>query len=139
MLNQLTRVSNCGWRNIKSEPSFFLSCINHSNRYRLYYRYNPTQLSACPLTIHALLYIAWGIRVASPVWTYLAYPMEQHCNTLLQLIKSRHHPYASISSFVTTTAQLDQIQLLHDLHEALCLDPDKKESTKLVHDLCKSC
>ena len=65
--------------------------------------------------------------------------MERHCNTLLQLIKSRCYPYTSISSFVTATAQLDQIQPLYDLHEALCLDPDGKESTKLVHDLCKFC
>ena len=105
--------------------------------YRLYYKHDPTRLSACPLTIHALLHIAWGIRVAGPVWTYWAFPMERHCNTLLQSIRSRRHPYASISSFVTATAQLDQIRLLYDLHETLRLDPDEKESNKLVHDLCR--
>jgi len=63
--------------------------------------------------------------------------MERHCNTLLQLIQSRRRPYASISSFVTATAQqLGQIRLLYDLHEALYLDPDKKESRDLVHDSC---
>jgi hypothetical protein len=108
-----------------------------SNKNRLYYKHDPARLSACPLTIHALLHIAWGIREAGPVWTYWAYPMERHCNTLLQAIKSRRHPYTSISSFVTATAQLDQIRLVYDLHETLCLDPDKKESNKLVHDLCR--
>ena len=44
----------------------------------LYYKHDPNRLSACPLTIHALLHIAWGIRVAGPVWTYWAYPMERH-------------------------------------------------------------
>ncbi|KAF8803445.1 hypothetical protein BYT27DRAFT_7260186 [Phlegmacium glaucopus] len=102
---------------------------------RLYYRNDPTRLSACPLTIHALLHIAWGIRAASPVWTYWAFPMEHHCNTLLPSIRSRRHPYASISSFVTAIAQLNQIQLLYNLDEALCLDPDKKESNKLIHNL----
>jgi len=88
------------------------------------------------LTIHGLLHIAWGIRVAGPVWTYWAFAMEQHCNTLLQLIRSRRHPYASIASFVTATAQLNQIRVLDDLCEELYLDPEKKESSKLVHELC---
>jgi hypothetical protein len=63
--------------------------------------------------------------------------MERHCNTLLQSIRSRRNPYTSISSFVTATAHLDQIRLLYDLHEALRLDPDEKESNKLVHNLCR--
>ena len=110
---------------------------SHSNQYRLYYEHQPARIPACPLTIHGLLHIAWGIKVAGPVWTYWAYPMERHCNTLLQLIQSRRRPYASISSFVTATAQqLGQIRLLYDLHEALYLDPDKKESRDLVHDSC---
>jgi len=109
----------------------------YSNLCRLYYENNPARLSTCPLTIHALLHIAWGIKVAGPVWTYWAYPMERHCNTLLQAIKSRRRPYASISSFVTATAQLDQIRLMYNLHGALRLDPDKKENRGLIHDSCK--
>ena len=62
--------------------------------------------------------------------------MEQHCNTLLKSIRNRHHPYASINSFVTVAAQLDQIQLLYDLDEELNLNPDKNESNKLIHDQC---
>ena len=104
--------------------------------YRLYYENDPTRLSACPLTIHGLLHIAWGIKVAGPVWTYWAFAMERHCNTLLRSIKSRRHPYASITSFVTATAQLDQIRLFYDLHDELFLDPEKKENGELVHDLC---
>jgi hypothetical protein len=62
--------------------------------------------------------------------------MERHCNTLLQAIKSRRRPYASISSFVTATAQLDQIRLMYNLHGALRLDPDK-ENRGVIHDSCK--
>lgn len=123
---------------MKSE-FLFSSQGSSSNHYRLYYENNPARLSACVLTIHALLHIAWGIRVCGPVWTYWAYPMERHCNTLLQSIKSKRHPYASISSFVTATAQLDQIRLLYDLYEALDLDPDAKESCKLIPDQCTFC
>ena len=71
------------------------------------------------MTIHGLLHIAWGIKVAGPVWTYWAFAMERHCNTLLRSVKSRRHPYASIASFVTATAQLDQIRLFYDLHDEL--------------------
>jgi hypothetical protein len=63
--------------------------------------------------------------------------MERHCNVLLQAIKSRRRPFASISSFVTATAQLDQIRLLYDLYEVLRLDPDKKENKGFIHDSCK--
>lgn len=62
--------------------------------------------------------------------------MERYCNTLLKSIRNRRHPYSSINSFVTATAQLDQIRLLYDLDEELNLDPDKKESKKLIHDQC---
>ena len=106
------------------------------NWYRLYYRNDPAQLSACPLTIHTLLHISEGIRTARPFWTYWAYPMECHCNTLLKSIRNRRHPYASINSFATATAQLNWIWLLYNLDEELCLDPDKKETDKFIHDLC---
>jgi hypothetical protein len=102
----------------------------------LYYENDPAQLSACPLTIHGLLHIAWGIKVAGPVWTYWVFAMERHCNNLLQSVKSRCHPYACIASFVTATAQLHQIRLLYDLEEELFLGPEKKESGKFVHPLC---
>ena len=48
--------------------------------------------------------------------------MERHCNTLLRSVKSRRHPYASIASFVTATAQLDQIRLFYNLHDELFLE-----------------
>jgi hypothetical protein len=120
---------------MNGECPVFLSHVSHLNQYRLYYENDPARLSACPLTVHGLLHIAWGIKVAGPVWTYWAFAMERHCNTLLQSIKSRRHPYASISSFVTATAQLDQIRLSYNLHEELFLGPEKKESG-FVHNLC---
>ncbi|KAF7761749.1 hypothetical protein Agabi119p4_9741 [Agaricus bisporus var. burnettii] len=101
----------------------------------LYLQNNPARLSACPLTIHALLHVAWGIRVMGPVWTYWAFPMERHCNALLQSIGSRRHPYASIDAFVTANAQLDQVRFKCNLHQALCLNhPKNVSSDTLVHD-----
>jgi hypothetical protein len=62
--------------------------------------------------------------------------MERHCNTLLPAIKSRRYPYESINSFVTATAQLNQIQLLYNLDKELHLDPDQKEHDKFIHESC---
>ena len=71
-----------------------------------------------------------------PVWTSWAYPMERHCNTLLPAIKSRRYPYESINSFVTATAQLNQIQLLYNLDKELSLDPEQKERNSLIYESC---
>ncbi|XP_006458586.1 hypothetical protein AGABI2DRAFT_141379 [Agaricus bisporus var. bisporus H97] len=102
---------------------------------RLYFSHERDRLSACPLTIHALLHIAWGIRIAGPVWAYWAFPMERHCNTLLPSIRSRRHPYASISAFVTAVAQLDQIKLRFCLQSELDLNPRKNiQSPVLLSD-----
>jgi hypothetical protein len=107
---------------------------------RLYYQYQPHRLSTCPLTLHALLHIAWGIRVAGPVWAYWAYPMERHCNMLLPSIKSRRHPYASINAFVTAMAQIDQIRLKYNCSKELTLSVYENAATNpahfLTHDSC---
>ncbi|KAF7783322.1 hypothetical protein Agabi119p4_2698 [Agaricus bisporus var. burnettii] len=101
---------------------------------RFYYQYEPRRLATCPLTLHALLHIAWGIKVAGPVWTYWAYPMERHCNTLLPSIRSRRHPYASINAFVVATAQLDQICLTYNLYKELSLSLLREdEETASIH------
>ncbi|PPR05927.1 hypothetical protein CVT24_006665, partial [Panaeolus cyanescens] len=94
----------------------------------LYYEKDPARLSACPLTIHALLHIADGIRACGPVWAYWAYPMERHCNTLLPAIRSRRHPFAAIAAFVTAMAHLHQIRLKYNAIKSLQLDPPKSET-----------
>jgi len=119
ILNQLDEGFRLWVQDYENEHSSFPLTYYTQIDNRLYHENDPARLSTCSLTVHALLHIVWGIRVAGPVWTYWAYPMERHCNTLLLSIKSRCHPYASINSFVTATAQLDQIRLLYDIHEAL--------------------
>ncbi|KAF7773523.1 hypothetical protein Agabi119p4_5690 [Agaricus bisporus var. burnettii] len=93
---------------------------------KFYYAHHLNRLSACPLTVHALLHIAWGIRVAGPVWAYWAFPMERHCNSLLPSIRSRRHPYASISAFVVAMVQLNQIRLKYNLFSELNLNVVKQ-------------
>ncbi|KAJ7787859.1 hypothetical protein B0H14DRAFT_2399057, partial [Mycena olivaceomarginata] len=85
-------------------------------------------LSACPLTIHALLHIADGIEAAGPVWAYWAFPMERFCGRLQPCIKSRRFPFASIDGHVVAMAQLAIIKVKHGLD--LRLGPPKLDFAK---------
>ncbi|KAF8955921.1 hypothetical protein BDZ97DRAFT_1854368 [Flammula alnicola] len=96
---------------------------------RIYYQHSPDRVSpvsACPLTVHALLHIADGIEAMGPVWAYWAFPMERFCGHLLRCIKSRRHPFANIDSYVTAVAQLDQIKNRYNVHDQLALLPPKE-------------
>ncbi|KAJ7073432.1 hypothetical protein B0H15DRAFT_792867 [Mycena belliarum] len=94
---------------------------------KLYYQYSPDRLSACPLTIHALLHVADGIEAAGPVWAYWAFPMERFCGRLQPCIKSRRYPFASIDGHVVSTAQLSIIKVKLDCEDLIRLGPPKKE------------
>lgn len=135
---RLTVGFNRGWGIMSSEYPVTLILDKGWICNSLYYQYKPEWLSTCPLTIHVLLHIAWGIKTAGPVWTYWAFPMERHCSSLLPSIKSRRHPYASISAFVSARAQLDQVQLIYNLQEELHLDNESgTPGNGLIHELCK--
>src|ERR1700675_1431827 len=94
---------------------------------RLYYQYSPSRLSACPLTIHALLHVVDGMEAAGPVWTYWAFPTEWFCGQLLPQIHSRRHPFSNIDNFVVASAKLSQIKIMYNLNEELSLRPKKAE------------
>jgi hypothetical protein len=109
-----------GSRNTKSESPFcpfrrFL--INN----RIYYQHQPSRLSACPVTVHALLHIADSIRAMGPVWAYWAFAMERFCGTLKRSIRSRRFPLASLERFVLERVQLDQIANIYNIVDDLAL------------------
>ncbi|KAI0758366.1 hypothetical protein BD413DRAFT_607663 [Trametes elegans] len=91
---------------------------------QIYYQLDPTRLSTCPLTIHALLHIADSILASGPVWTAWAFPMERYCGSLQPCIRSRRFPYASLNRHVLDAARLTHIKLIYDLHKTLTLRAD---------------
>jgi len=107
-------------------------------RHRIYYQYSPDRLSACPLTVHALLHIPDAINETSPVWTAWAFPTERFCGRLLPAIKSRRHPFANIDNYVVASAQLSQIKIRHNLREELSLKLTKTGyvSGQFMHPDC---
>jgi hypothetical protein len=89
----------------------------------IYYQHNPDRISACPITIHALLHIADSIKAVGPVWCYWTFPMERYCGTLKPAIRSRRFPYASLDRFITESAELTHIKVTYNLSEELSLQP----------------
>ncbi|KAH9911173.1 uncharacterized protein BXZ73DRAFT_57295 [Epithele typhae] len=79
-----------------------------------YYQHDPSRISACPVTIHALLHIADSIEDIGPVWTSWAFAMERFCGDLQPAIKSRRFPWACIDNHLLAKAQITQIRLIYD-------------------------
>jgi len=123
------------------ERSVIISQLHTNNDLhfvRIYYQNSPDRVSTCPLTVHALLHIADSIEAMGPVWAYWAFPMERFCGKLLRHIKSRRHPFASIDSYITAVAQLEQIKNRYNAHDQLALLPPKEaNSREFAFDECK--
>ncbi|KAJ7256046.1 hypothetical protein C8J57DRAFT_1075207 [Mycena rebaudengoi] len=106
----------------------------------LYYQHNVSRMSTCPLTIHALLHIAPGIKFIGPVWCYWAFPMERYCGTLTPGIRSRRFPWASMDRYVLELAQLTQIKTLYNVtHQLALCDPAAEIPGSLKDPLYDSC
>ncbi|RXW12674.1 hypothetical protein EST38_g13181 [Candolleomyces aberdarensis] len=88
---------------------------------RIYYQFDADRLSACPVTIHALLHIADGIMLLGPVWVYWAFPMERFCGRLARFIRSRRFPFSNLDNQVLAHAQMTQIKNHYNLHTELSL------------------
>ncbi|KAJ7042829.1 hypothetical protein C8F04DRAFT_1029722 [Mycena alexandri] len=95
---------------------------------KMYYQLNVERLSTCPLTIHALLHIAPGIKFAGPVWCYWAFPTERYCGSLQPGIRSRRFPWASLDRYVLENAQLTQIKALYNIFDELSLTQPRAEA-----------
>ncbi|KZP14756.1 hypothetical protein FIBSPDRAFT_751338 [Athelia psychrophila] len=87
----------------------------------IYYQHDPERISACPVTIHALLHITDSIKSMGPVWCYWMFPMEWYCGTFLPSIRSHRFPYTSLDHYVLESAQLAQIQVIYNVGDALLL------------------
>jgi hypothetical protein len=106
---------------------------------RIYYQNSPDQVSMCPLTVHTLLHITDSIEAMGPVWAYWAFLMEKFCGKLLCHIKSCHHPFASIDSYITAVVQLEQIKNQYNAYDQLALLlPKEANSQEFTFDEYKS-
>ena len=107
-----------------------------SNAFRFYYQHNISRLSACPLTIHALLHVGSSIRANGPVWTNWAFPMERYCGDVVRHVRNQRYPYIGINNYATSSAQLAQLKLRYDLDEELSFGSQDNDAGH-IYDGCK--
>jgi len=89
---------------------------------RIFYQCDAARISACPVTIHALLHVADGIEAAGPVWTYWSFIMERYCGFLKRDgVRNRRKPYASLDKRVLHVAQLNITKIRYGLVDLLSL------------------
>ncbi|KAJ7232991.1 hypothetical protein B0H12DRAFT_1028765 [Mycena haematopus] len=104
---------------IETVRTGFISWVEEYEK--LYFQNDVDRMSVCPLTIHALLHIAAGIKFCGPVWCYWAFPMERFCGSLQPGIRSRRFPWASIDRYLMEVAQLTQIKAVYNVAHELSL------------------
>ena len=125
------------WSNIEVIRAGFIKWVEGYERYvssvspagnvltghvcRMFYQYDNSQLSVCPLTIRALLHIANGIDAAGPVWCYWSFVMEWFCRAITQGNKNWAKPYASLDCHMWDMAQLQMVKIKFGLLETLSL------------------
>ncbi|KZT72992.1 hypothetical protein DAEQUDRAFT_743254 [Daedalea quercina L-15889] len=98
----------------------------------IYYQHDSMRLSACPVTIHALLHVADSILLSGPVWASWSFPMERYCGILKPAIRSRRFPFVALDNYVADTAQLAQLKVVYSAAEALGLrSPVRDHSTSI--------
>ncbi|KAI0634214.1 hypothetical protein C8Q77DRAFT_1055307 [Trametes polyzona] len=90
---------------------------------QIYYQHDLDRLSACPLTIHALLHIADSIEACGPVWAYWAFPMERYCGSIQPAILNRRFPYSCINCYLVDRSRLMHIKVIYNLNEQLRMAP----------------
>lgn len=74
---------------------------------RLYYKYDPERLPACPVTIHVLLHIPYYIRQVGPLPLTWSFVMERFCGHLLRPgLLNRIRPYEYLDNYVRRRAQM---------------------------------
>ena len=112
---------------MRGEPFFNADlCIcKFDQTSRIYYQLSPDRVSACPVTIHAILHIPDSIEASGPVWVSWAFPTERYCGSLVPAIRSRRFPFPSLDRYIAELAQLTQIKMLYNLEEILSLQVPK--------------
>ncbi|KAF8692451.1 Transposase family tnp2, partial [Rhizoctonia solani] len=94
-----------------------------------YYQYSEGRLSTCPLTIHAILHVAFYLCQTGPLWASWAFVMDRFCGHLLPAVKNCLQPYKNLDNYMLCCTQMRMVSIIHKLL-ALCVTPYSKACTK---------
>ncbi|KAF8125395.1 hypothetical protein K438DRAFT_1567371 [Mycena galopus ATCC 62051] len=94
---------------------------------KYYYKYEPSRLPVCVLTLHAMLHIPDDILNAGPMWCYWNYVTERYVGFIVRSSKSRKNPYASFCRRIRDIAQNAAIKVRYQLQHDLDLSDRRHE------------
>lgn len=101
---------------------------------RIYYQYNEDRLPACPYMIHALLHIVEDVRNCGPVWLSWSFVMERSCGIMQLSVKSKLHPWGSLTQRCLRVEQLRQLKARYNLWDKLAHYKVLRDVTDSEHE-----
>jgi hypothetical protein len=100
--------------------------------YSLYYRYEPSRVTTCPLTIHALLHIASDTRHAGPLSRIWEFATERSMGVIARSVKSKRLPFAQLAETVKMREQLKAVGIRYNLIRELSLRKPRRNWKELT-------
>ncbi|KAJ7245754.1 hypothetical protein C8J57DRAFT_1082207 [Mycena rebaudengoi] len=100
---------------------------------KYYYKYEPSRLPVCVLTLHAMLHIPDDILNSGPMWCYWNYVTERYVGFIVRSSKSRKNPYASFARRIRDIAQNTAIKVKYHLQQELDLSDRRDELQRRRH------
>jgi hypothetical protein len=116
-------------RNTKGTTSIGNSCL--SDTLRLYYRYQYTRLSACPLTIHALIHIPNDTRNAGPLSRIWEFSTERIMGLVARSVTNKQYPFSQLSKSVKKMEQIKLTAMKYGVEGQLNLQKPRRDWSKL--------
>ncbi|PVF91126.1 hypothetical protein CPB86DRAFT_720040 [Serendipita vermifera] len=108
----------------------------HTDYERLYYRFTASRLSACPLTIHALIHIAHDTRNAGPLSRLWEFVTERTMGTIARSVKSRRLPFSQLAETVKVREQMKTIAIRYNLPRELSIKRTRRDWSSLSGTEC---
>lgn len=99
--------------------------------HRLYYQYDSKRVTACPLTIHALLHIASDTRHLGPLSHIWEFATERSMGSIARSVKNKKLPFAQLAETVKVREQLKMVMARYRLAKELSISRTRRDWGKL--------
>jgi hypothetical protein len=89
------------------------------------------RISACPLTLHAMIHLASDTRNAGPLSRIWEYVTERFMGRIARSITSRQYPFSQLAETVKRTEQIKVVALRYGLEDQLKLERTRRDWSRL--------
>lgn len=97
---------------------------DESDGFRLYYRYDYDRLSACPLTIHALIHIPNDTLNAGPLSRIWEFVSERIMGLIARSVTSKRFPFSQLSRNVK---KIKMVAIKYGVEDQLHLHRNRRD------------